>query len=1615
MSSNINLDTSTYDILRTRLNQQAEDLALRLSKLNTARKDVFGAVETDLIANDRIHTSNYCLARDIVAIGDTCIFGYNVHVGLRAGIQLKDVFSGYVFENQRFKETNLDILQDEKFLTDFQNLYRYYKDAFFARFTRQGRYLYMVFHLNTKTADFKAFKWLVTDDGLRYVDNRSDQEVRFPEQYEFRWRMATRDDQRHGRHPHVSILERVFVETIGGDLTIKVEDNTTEGHGIYSEPVEYHDQTLDDAEFAYADLGNLILLRIKPYQEESRYFVFNEKIQQVQRVDTLAQSGILLPEGQGIVFANGFYLQTGEYKLFDKTIDAPLFRGRISAPNGEDHLFVFYNRMTGLCVLLPYNIIQQQVATPVVCNGFTLFPGGELCYFRAEQEPVKHHVMQIWQTPFAKEVIVPEVQKDNYLYKIGNQEIVRAMAECQEILTLCAKDDSYANLYDDLVQRTTAVLDAYYWIADERTFNLSLALKPLKATATTAIEEFDKKSRTAKQTRKLLEDTAAQATKLFDSLQRERFDHIDTFVAKLAALRTLRGQLLSLRELPFTDEQQITQLEASAQQAYEKLAANCVQFLLNDDALNPYELQIAQQADLIEGLSTAAQAVALETAFDEIGKQLELLVDMVGNLKIEDATHTTRIIDAISALFTHLNQHKAVIRQKAKTFRNNESAAEFGAQLKLLDQSFLNYLDLADSPERCDEFLTKIMVQLEELDSKFADVEDFAIELAEKREAILTTLESRRNQLIEARNNRTAALFKAAERIFKGIENRTSRFSELDEINAFFASDLMVDKVRDIIRQLYALEDSNKADRIQTQLKTIQEDAVRALRDRKDLFVSGDNVIQLGRHRFSVNNQPLELTVVHDEDELVYHLTGTHFYQPIEDEVLYGSRSVWKQQLVSENDEVYRAAYLAYSLLDQARSAQWPHEASALLPLVQQAAATRYTEGYTKGIHDEDATHILSWLLQVREQAGGLVYAPLVRAMAMVWWNRFAEATQKNSLVQALKSAGEVLKVFPATSEFGYIKAQLLTSLKQFAAAEGLFPDYLAAEAADYLFEVMAHDGRFVISQQAAEQWKSFETHLKKQKAWPRFIESLKWLEEQPRQQYLLTRKWVMAWLEMQQDGNSSVSADEMAAMRQADCHTIAVAMTATIPNMRGDHKVINHGTYFVDYHAFMQQMQHFAAVSMPLFEEFTARKRALTQTLREELQLNEFTPKVLTSFVRNQLIDQVYLPIIGDNLAKQIGTVGDQTRTDRMGLLLLISPPGYGKTTLMEYIAQRLGLIFVKVNGPAIGHSVTSLAPHDATSMAARKELEKLNLALEMGDNIMLYVDDIQHCHPEFLQKFISLCDAQRKIEGVYNGRSRTYDLRGRRVAVVMAGNPYTEQGTRFQVPDMLANRADIYNLGDIIGDKDKAFKLSYIENALTSNPVLAPLATRRREDVLRMITGVETARTDELQLEGTYTTEELREYLNVLTKLLHVRDVVLNVNKAYIASAAMSDDYRTEPPFKLQGSYRNMNKMAEKVSAVMNAAELNTMILAHYEGEVQTLTADAEANFLKLKALLGLQNDSEEARWHEIRETFRKNNRFAARGDNMQQLLAQLNAFQEGLEGIRQALEKGSKTKIE
>ncbi|MEO0417199.1 MAG: AAA family ATPase, partial [Verrucomicrobiota bacterium] len=284
----------------------------------------------------------------------------------------------------------------------------------------------------------------------------------------------------------------------------------------------------------------------------------------------------------------------------------------------------------------------------------------------------------------------------------------------------------------------------------------------------------------------------------------------------------------------------------------------------------------------------------------------------------------------------------------------------------------------------------------------------------------------------------------------------------------------------------------------------------------------------------------------------------------------------------------------------------------------------------------------------------------------------------------------------------------------------------------------------------------------------------------------------------------------------------------------------------------------------------------------------------------------------------------------------------------------------------------------------------------------------DIQHTNPEFLQKFISLCDGQRKIEGVWNGRPRTYDLRGKKVCVVMAGNPYTESGGKFQIPDMLANRADTYNLGDIIGNAQADFEASYLENSITSNSILSRLASQGQEDVYAVMQIAETGSQDSVDFQGNYSPEEINEMVEVMKKMMRVRDTILRVNLEYIRSAAMEDAYRTEPSFKLQGSYRNMNRLAEKMLPVMTDEEVEQAIVDHYKNESQTLTTGAEANLLKFREMEKMLSDEETARWDDIKTKFNRNQLMGGKGekDPVTRLMGSMAGFAEGLSQIESAI---------
>ncbi len=1630
-----------YAVIRRRLEAQGATLRERAEALNTRRKATFGGTELAVLANGRVRTEHNCLSRDVVNVGGRLLVGFQLFLGLKQETKVEDVFGLYRFEETadgydfgRVPPAEIPFLQSADFRKDFGDLFRYYRDCELLQLRSTETRLLAVFRIGASVDDVKVCRWRIDPGGaLTYVDNRGERDHVFPASHDFEWTPTGREHQVSGRHPHVNVLDKVFVETVGGDLTIKVENNTEDGHGIYREPVEDANQTLDDGEVHYAELGPLILLRIKPYREpDHRYLVFNTRTRDVVRIDAIGRACVQLPEDHGIIFPGGYYLEGGDYKLFDTPLEGLEFKRVIRSPNGEDVLYIFHRRAEGEYVLLPYNLIRKAVQSPITCNGYSLFEDGRMVVFKAAGEPSRVHPMQVWQTPFVSAEFAAAAPTDgSFLAKVGNAELVRGISDAFSIQRLIGRAEPDRQTYEDLIGAITRMRDSYYWL-DHDEVDFREALDTLARTAELIVDEFEKVLLLRQQAADALAETEQNQRDILTEVRARTLNSVDAFMKAMTALRQQRGHLITVREVRFIDQARLDALEQEAIEQFDALTRDCVQFLLRDEALAPLKADLEAVLAASAEVEKVTDIEPLRARLVELSEGLDLLTEVIAGLQIDDATQRTTILEGIGEVFGQLNRVRATVEGRRKSLLGREGRAEFGAQFKLFGQSVQSALAMCDTPERCDAELSRLMVLLEELEARFSEFDEFLGDLAAKRDEVYEAFDTRKQTLLDERNRRVQNIMGAADRILEGVARRVRGFKDEDALNAYFAADGMVQKLRAFSEQLTALGDGVRGDELAGRLKQARQDALRGLRDKLELFAEGDDLIRFGRHLFNVNTQALELTMVPRGEGMALHLTGTDFYEPVQDEAFLASRPYWSQTVVSENKAVYRAEYLAATLLFAAergdgglsiqRLLDAQREDGGLLALVAAEARERYEEGYERGLHDSDATLILEKLLHMHTAAGLLRFGPAPRAVAALFWGACDDREAKGRWQRKGANLGRLRKSFGRTpAAMAALADALAERIRAFADEGGMGPlAQHATLAGRYLVEELGADPpRFTTSREAVELTERLWQHLDETGTRRDFEADLRALGGDLAGRLAVSRAWLEALVEAT-PGEGLEPADPLVLEAAVivggptlDRETSSAVTRTTVHGLLGQHPRITDQDMPLALDTFLDRLTRFIEVTVPGYRAYRTQRAEVIADARRRLRLEEFQPKVMSSFVRNKLINDVYLHLIGDNLAKQMGAAGAEKRTDLMGLLLLISPPGYGKTTLMEYVANRLGLVFVKVNGPSLGHAVVSLDPAEAPNATARQEVEKVNLGFEMGNNVMLYLDDVQHLDPEFLQKFISLCDGQRRIEGVWRGRTRTYDLRGKKFCVVMAGNPYTETGAKFVIPDMLANRADTYNLGDILDGKDDVFALSYIENALTSNPVLAPLSTRSQGDVyklIRMSRGEEVPTTD---LKHGYSAVEIGEITAVLQRLSQIQSVVLKVNQQYIVSAATDDDFRTEPPFKLQGSYRNMNKMAEKVMAAMTPAEVESLIDDHYQGESQTLTSGAENNLLKLAELRGRLRPEQRARWDEVRRSFKRIQTMGGDADDpVARVTGTLGGLGEELGAIRAALTGAGQT---
>ncbi|MFE7901718.1 DNA repair ATPase [Streptomyces sp. NPDC057424] len=1567
-------DTGTYEVLRDRLTAQTAELARRTEALNARRATEFGSTRVELAGTERLLTERAAKPRDVVAVGAALLFGSTAFPGREAGTSVGDVLALYDRDLNRLPDDAVPgLLDDPAFLREFAAVHRYFRQARLLRLRRIEGKLLAVFQTGEKADDTRVLRWALSDDGqVTFLDARGDRDHVLPPSHDVVWTHSTREDHVLGRHPHVRVGDEVFVSTVGGALTVKVDDDTESAEGVHTEPVDEPLQSLADADIAYARVGPLVLLRVRPYKEDTdRHLVFNTLTRTVVRLDGIGRACRRLPEDQGIVFPGGYCLATGAHKTYELDTTGLEFEREIRSPNGEDVLYAFHAHGQGRSLLLPYNTIRKEAATPLSCRGWALFDDGALVTLRfGTDEPQRVHPVHLWSSPYVSDTHAAARRTGTGpLARVGNADLVRGIADCLSLTDAVAGTTPTSEMYEALVAACVRAADTHHWLADPELGDLHTPLAQVRDTAEQVLAEFRNVQSLTRQAADALAEAAARITEAVRRLRGEAPRSAADWVTGLTELRHAQGHLLALKDTRYADTARIDHLAAEAESHLTDFGQRAVTHLAREDAFAGHHADVERLVADAGAIATVADAAPVAARLDELTDGLRTVTELVAGLDIADTTVRTAILERVAEVLGGVNRARAALGTRRRELLDHEGRAEFAAEFALLGQSVTGALAAADSPGACDEQLARLLVQVENLESRFAESDDALGLLADKRDEVHEAFSARKQTLADARARRAERLVDSATRVLRTVARRAVDQRDSDAVATYFTSDPMPAKVRRIADELRELGDHVRAEELDGHLKDARQEALRALRDRTDLYADDGRTIRLGTHRFAVSTQPLDLTLVPHGDGLALALTGTDYRSPVTDPDFTATRPYWDRPLPSESPGTYRAEYLAVRLLDE----HGPQAlAEADLPaLVRQAAETAYDEGYERGVHDHDATAILTALLRLHEGAGPLRHEPAARAAAQLFWAHGTTAEERRSWTRRAVSLARARDTFgpaPALADFQ----------RELAAAAG------GPAAAAYLFEELtgAPDG-FVISAGTRTLLDKFRHTVDT----PAYDDDLAALTD-PAAREQLVEAWLTAYTTA--TGSVLTPGDLAEAVAAELCPGLPryesdAPLTETVTGLLGVHPRVTGGALTVRVDELLARARRFGAHDVPGHRAYQRRRTALVDAGRARLRLHDHQPRVMSAFVRSRLIDEVYLPLVGDSLAKQLGTTGESKRTDTGGLLLLISPPGYGKTTLMEYVADRLGMLLVRVDGPALGHAVTSLDPADAPNATARREVEKINFALQAGNNTLLYLDDIQHTSPELLQRFIPLCDATRRVEGVRDGEPRTYDLRGKRFAVCMAGNPYTESGSRFQVPDMLANRADVWNLGDVLTGKDDAFALSFIENALTAHPVLAPLAGRDRADLdllIRLAQGDPAARAD--RLSHPCGPLELERILAVLRHLLTVRETVLAVNAAYIASAAQSDTTRTEPPFRLQGSYRSMNKIAQRIQPVMNDSELSALIDDHYTAEAQTLTSGAEANLLKLAELRGTLTAEQATRWTEVKAACIRTQALGGPGDD-------------------------------
>ena len=600
-----------------------------------------------------------------------------------------------------------------------------------------------------------------------------------PPSHDFEWTRATRENHVLGRHPHVNILDTVFVETVAATSPSRSRTTPrTARASTASRSTTRTSRSTTPSSPTRRSAPSSSCASCRSARQTYRYLVFNTRTQHVVRIDAIGQACVRLPEDHGIIFPGGYYLQTGDHKVFEATPSAGLEfeRGHPLAQRRGRALRLPPPRR-GHVRALPVQPDPQGGAEPArSCHGYRLFADGRMVVFRAaSNEPTRVHPMQVWQTPFAsaEHAAATPAGCPGYLGKVGNAELVRGISDALTLRGIAeVRASRPAARYEDLVASATRATRRVLLARPRRGGAPGRPWRRCAAPPSSSSTSSRRcsRSRSAPPRRSPRREATQQALLLEGPAGRARRPSRPSWTA-LTALRQQRGQLITLKEIRYIDlraargareagrrgvrprQRRVRRLPPDGRGASSPCAERAGRAARRSSSRCRRRWSWPRSPRTSSRWARASSCSARSSAGSRSTTRRR-------------ARRSSRASPSVLPAEPRARRRS---RPKRKELVGREKRAEFGAQFKLFAPERRERARAGDTPEKCDEELVAPHRAARGARGPLRRVRRVPPSLAQKREEVLEAFGARKQALVDERQRRAQNLFGAAERILEGV------------------------------------------------------------------------------------------------------------------------------------------------------------------------------------------------------------------------------------------------------------------------------------------------------------------------------------------------------------------------------------------------------------------------------------------------------------------------------------------------------------------------------------------------------------------------------------------------------------------------------------------------------------------------------------------------------------------------------------------------------------------------------------------------------------------------------------------------------------------------------